>query len=145
VQYEDYQLDNQAAIERLRPSVYEVQAYYVPELNGNIPEVFFYQGNVFISKATKIERYQEAKMERTTEDERIRTDQAKRGSHFFKVERDGIDEKVTRKLEIFKPDSFDNIPEDVIVPENIIAPEDIEEIIEKYSGSRGGERALESI
>lgn len=145
VQYEDYQLDNQAAIERLRPSIYEIQAYYVPELNGNIPEVFFYQGDVFIGKATKIERYQEAKIERTEDDERIRTDQAKRQSHFFKVERDGITEKVTRKLEIFKPESFDNVPEDIVVPEIVIAPEDIDEIIQKYSGNWGGERALESI
>jgi hypothetical protein len=85
VQYAFYALDNQQAIAKLKPGNYNVQAYYVPSADGNIENVYFYQGDTFISRATKIERYNEAKIERTEADERIRTNQAKRQAHFFNL------------------------------------------------------------
>ena len=100
VQYEKYSIDALQAINRLSPNNYTVEAYYVPDHDGNIGEVFLYQGDTFITRATKIDRYQEAKIERTGQDEEIRTSQAKRQAHFFKVEREGIDTKINRGLEI---------------------------------------------
>jgi hypothetical protein len=120
VMYEKYVIDTLGNISRLRPHNYSVEAYYVPDLDSNIGEVYLYQGETFITKATKSERYNEAKMERTDNDERIRTNQAKRKSHFFKVAGQGIQEKITRKLDISKPDPglIENIvPEMLVVPE----------------------------
>lgn len=124
VQYEKYSIDALHAINRLRPNNYNVEAYYVPEHDGNIGEVFIYQGDTFISRATKIDRYNEAKIERTERDEDIRTNQAKRQAHFFKVEREGIAAKVTRNIELITEhidsgainvDSFP-MPDDDTVP-----------------------------
>jgi len=123
VQYEKYTIDNLAALERLKPNNHKVEAFYVPAADGSISEVFLYQGDTFLTRASRIERYNEAKMERTDEDERIRTDQAKRQSHFFKVERDGIREKVT-KVELVRTDQM---PVD-IVPEIIDIPQETSEI-----------------
>jgi hypothetical protein len=147
VQYEKYAIDNQGAISRLRPHNYSVEAYYVPDPDGNIGEVYLYQGETFITKATKIERYNEAKMERTDDDERIRTGQAKRQAHFFKTEKDGIAAKVTRKMEIIAPDEFSNIvPEIIHIPEpQPGGNEEVDEWIEEYRQINYRERSIENI
>jgi len=119
VMCEKYAIDNQGAIARLKPHNYNVEAYYVPDPNGNIGEVYLYQGDTFITRSTKIERYNEAKIERTERDEQIRTDQAKRQAHFFKTEKDGIAAKITRKIDMItpEPDIYKNItPEIVQIP-----------------------------
>ena len=149
VMYEKYAIDNQGAIGRLKPNNYNVEAYYVPDHDGNIGEVYLYQGDTFVTKATKVERYQEAKMERTEDDERIRTDQAKRQAHFFKVERDGIAEKVTRKLELITdPVDFEKINPEIIVipdkPENG-GNEEVDSWIKEYQNPIYRERSIDNI
>ena len=149
VMYEKYAIDNQGAIARLKPNNYSVEAYYVPDPDGNIGEVYLYQGETFISKATKIERYNEAKMERTAADEEIRTNQAKRQAHFFKVERDGIQEKVTRKIELVTPVDYAGIPDPIIVPqpvEEILTDDEyMKRLMDDYGGSWGRDKALNDI
>jgi len=105
-----------------------------------------YQGDTFISKATKIEKYNEAKIERTANDERIRMGQAKRQAHFFKVENDGIAEKVTKKLQVIDNSEFDNLAniEVKIVEQRVPVEMGIDELIEAYSGG-WTEKALEEI
>lgn len=144
VRYEKYAIDSLDAISRLKPNNYTVQAYYMPAADGTIDEVFLYQGDTFITKATKIERYNEAKAERTERDEEIRTHQAKRQAHFFKTERDGIREKVT-KLEVIRPmeistDQVEIIPE----PEPVEPIGDVEEILARYR-TEYTERAISDI
>ncbi|MCX6281507.1 MAG: hypothetical protein NTU51_06065 [Bacteroidetes bacterium] len=148
VMYGKYAIDNQNAIIRLKPNNYTVQAYYVPEHDGGIPEVYLYQDDTFITRATKIEEYNEAKIERTDRDEQIRTEQAKRQAHFFKVEKDGLAEKVTRKLAIIKTSDLEEIPAIVeTVPSTASVPteENIEDMIAQYNNGWESERALESI
>jgi hypothetical protein len=135
VRYARYDIDNLDALKRLNPNNYSVNAYYLPEPDGAIQEVFFYQDDMFITRGTRSENYQEAKIERTPEDERIRTDQSKRKAHYFKTEREGIQEKITRKLEIIPSTNynFDELePEIVSFPEPEI--ENIDELIENYKG-----------
>jgi len=149
VQYEKYAIDNQGAIARLKPHNYSVEAYYVPDPDGNIGEVYLYQGDTFITKATKIERYNEAKMERTPEDERIRVDQAKRQAHFFKMEKDGIAEKITRKIELLEPVNFNEVPIDIVVPEPVTTEQTDDEftadLLSSYSSNWAREKALKDI
>jgi hypothetical protein len=132
VMYKRYLIDNLSAIQRLKPGNYSVEAYYVPERDGSISEVYMYQGDTFITRGTMAEQYNEAKMERTAEDERIRIEQSKRKAHYFKNEREGIEEKITRKLDISKPDPelIGNLtPEVIIVPDP--EPEDFESQLEE--------------
>ena len=144
--YQDYAIDNLAYIGRLKPNNKTIEAYYLPDADGNIGEVFMYQDDTFISKATKIEKYNEAKMERTADDERIRMGQAKRQAHFFKVERDGIAEKVSKNLQVVRNDEFDVLQniEVKIVPQREEPEMDIEAMIAGYSGG-WTEKALEEI
>ena len=146
VMYQDYGIDNLAYIGRLKPNNKTIEAYYLPDADGNIGEVFMYQDDTFISKATKIEKYNEAKMERTADDERIRMGQAKRQAHFFKVERDGIAEKVSKNLQVVRNDEFDVLQniEVKIVPQREEPEMDIEAMIAGYSGG-WTEKALEEI
>lgn len=112
VQYQDYAIDNLMNLSRLKPNNKNVEAYYLPPSTGSgddLKEVYLYQGDTFIGRASLIEKYNEAKMERTEDDERIRTDQAKRQAHFFKVERDMIAEKVTKKLEVVSTSSTNGV------------------------------------
>jgi len=134
VQYDKYAIDNLSAINRLKPNNYEVQAYYLPDNDSAIQEVYLYQGDVFVTRATRIERYNEAKIERTEHDEVIRTNQAKRQAHFFKVEKDLLDEKVARKLDISKPvDYCEMVPEIIPAESRQVDPnEELEQLIEDY-------------
>jgi hypothetical protein len=146
VMYEKYSIDRQDSISRIKPNNYCVEAYYVPDHDGNIPEVFIYQGDTFITKATKIERYNEAKIERTEKDEQIRTDQAKRQAHFFKVEKEGIEEKITRKLEIIPSDSLELPEETILVPEPELPQEEsLEELTKHYSSLNMKSRAIDEL
>jgi len=145
VQYEPYLIDNYYNLKRLKPNNYEVTAYYLPEVHGGIKEVYMYQGDTFISRATLAERYNEAKAERTERDEQIRTNQAKRHAKFFKMEKDGLEAKVNRNVEVVrKPVTIDldklevkiiDIPE----PE----PENLDERIEMYMGQDWAAKAHE--
>lgn len=147
VMYEKYAIDNQSAIARLKPHNYNVEAFYVPDETGSIEEVYLYQGDTFITKATKIEKYNEAKIERTERDEQIRTDQAKRQAHFFKTERDGIAEKITRNIDMIPSDQLlPQVKTVEIIPEPVQRDEDqeLEDLIRQYEGW-GSKQAIERL
>jgi hypothetical protein len=147
VQYQDYAIDNLMNLNRLKPNNKEVVACYLPppapSKGGEytIPEVWLYQDETFIGRASLIEKYNEAKMERTEEDERIRTEQAKRQAHFFKVEKDLIAEKVTRKLGVVstgfgsaQPSKYFEDMKVEIIPEPEERKVDLDKLVEQYSG-----------
>lgn len=141
-----YSIDQQGSIARLKPNNYQVEAYCIPDPDGNVGECFLYQGDTFITRATRIERYNEARIERTDKDEEIRTAQSKRQAHFFKVEKEGIEEKVTRKLEIISPEQVDIKDEVVIVPEPVAEEEEsLDDLIQHYSSEHMKDRAINEI
>lgn len=55
-------------IGRLAPNDYAVEAFYMPDAEGNVSEVYLYQGNNFIATCAPIGLYNEATAERTGED-----------------------------------------------------------------------------
>jgi len=143
VMYEKYAIDNQGSVSRLKPNNYNVEAYYVPDPDGSINEVYLYQGDTFITRSTKIERYNEAKMERTDRDEEIRTNQAKRQAHFFKTEKDGIAQKITRKIELVTPIDYSQMePEILNIPDPIRPEDNLEELEKRWSPEVMARRAL---
>jgi len=135
VQYEKYSIDQLEAMHRLAPNNYSVQAYYLPEPDGSIEEVYLYQDNTFITRATKIPRYQKSKIERTPEDEQIRTERSKRNSHYYKVENDALAAHVTRDLEVIRNESYQDINPEIVqvtVPQPPNGNEEVDQWIDEY-------------
>jgi hypothetical protein len=84
VQYAKYQLPHPSVVEQLAPNNLKVDAYYMPDNDGNIPEVYLYQNGEFICIATKLETYNESKAERTAEDDAAKLKQDKYVAMFDK-------------------------------------------------------------
>ena len=89
VQYERYALPAPAVLDRLAPNNWVVDAYYLPDTDGNIERVFLYQKNIFIAECARLERYNTARAERTDTDTDAMTDQAKYISKFRSYVKEG--------------------------------------------------------
>jgi len=151
VQYQEYQLSHPSIIGRLLPNNYSVQAYWLPDSNDEIKEVYIYQNDCFIDTCSLITRYNEAMAERTDADETTRQDQAKYISSYDKMIKDNKAEKTTR-VEIIRNDSFEkavNTPVEIAAVNSDSMQEKSEAnydaLIEKYSGDFYTERGIESI
>jgi hypothetical protein len=77
VQYANYSISSPQIVERLKPNNYEVDAYYIPDINGVIDKVYLFQNNRFIDTCGKIERYNEATAEHTDIDRLAFKEQSK--------------------------------------------------------------------
>lgn len=123
VQYADYGIEQYEAIQqRLTPGINRVQAYYLPTPESDeINEVYLYQGERLISKATKYIPYNEAKIERTPQDEAIFLEQQKRQSKQRKFAKE-MKEKVLAPIEIVKHNTYMQVEEPEIVIVETPAP-----------------------
>ncbi len=104
VQYATYAIESYAVIKRLKPNNYDVEARWLHDADGRIDEIYLYQDDKYIGMATKEERYNEAKIERTEKDEEIRTRQAKRQATFHKELKDDKVKKY-RKVTVLPADT----------------------------------------
>lgn len=111
VQYENYAIDSYDVLRRLKPNNYQVDAYYLPEPDGSIGEVYLYQDGQYLTRATLIERYNEAIIERTERDEQIRQGQARRQATFFKRENELLNQKISRRLELITTQQVQELEE----------------------------------
>ena len=78
----DWWLSKTEAIELLSPNDYKVDAYYLTDEEGEITDMYIYQGDMLIDRLEDIGTYNTARAEQTEEDERIFTEQRKKLSHF---------------------------------------------------------------
>jgi len=92
VQYGKYQLPNPTVLQKLQPNNYNVDAFYLPDADGMIGEVYLYQNGVYVCKCEKIVEYNTARAERTDADEIAYTNQAKYVSAFDKLSKEGKEE-----------------------------------------------------
>ena len=69
VQHAKYQIPSPEIMAKLQPNNYSVNAYYIPELDGEIKSVYLWQNDEFIGEAAKITTYNRAKSEWTDADE----------------------------------------------------------------------------
>lgn len=69
-------------IGRLAPNDYAVEAFYMPDAEGNVSKVYLYQGNNFIATCAPIGLYNEATAERTGEDVQNYLEQSKYVAQF---------------------------------------------------------------
>lgn len=89
VQYNDYRLPDPEIIARLEPRNYKVDAYYLPDHDGNIGEVYIYQNGRFIATCKPAPRYNENTAEQTDADREAYIDQAKYVAKFDKMVKEG--------------------------------------------------------
>lgn len=89
VQYRNFRLPDPEVIGRLEPRNYKVEAYYLPDRDGNIDEVYIYQHGKYIATCGPVMRYNENTAEQTEADREAYTDQAKYVARFDKMMKDG--------------------------------------------------------
>lgn len=147
VQYEKYALPDPAIINKLLPNNYSVDAYYLPDDNGMINEVFLYQKGNFICKCAKIIAYNEAKAEQTQDDRTNYTEQAKYVSSFDKMTKDGKNELA--KVVIMPVATMNEIVKEaektVIVSHVELKHDDIEDLLNDYNPEEYRANALNNI
>ena len=94
VQYKNFILPDPEIIAKLEPRNYKVEAYYLPDMDGNIDEVYIYQHGRYIATCKPVTRYNEATAEQTEADRAAYTEQAKYVAKFDKMMKDGKIRKV---------------------------------------------------
>lgn len=111
VNYKDYRIDSDKVLAMLSPNNYDVEAYWLPDENGEVKDVYLYQGEKYLCQAQQIETYNEAFVERTDRDEEIRIEQAKHAAHVRKRVEDRA--KTIPRIEVIRnmPDFSDVEPE----------------------------------
>ena len=82
VQGVKFALPSPEELRRLTPRSYTVEAYYVPDVNNEITEVYIYQGDTFIARCEPVPLYNEATVEQTEADVEAYREQAKYVSQF---------------------------------------------------------------
>jgi hypothetical protein len=82
VQYAQYALPAPELLRKLKPNNNKVDAYYLRNADGTIPQLYIYQGDTFITTANRIDTYNEALAERTPADWKAFGDQNKRRAAF---------------------------------------------------------------
>lgn len=89
VMYNQYGLPSPEIIEKLEPRNYKVDAYYLPDADGTINEVYIYQNGRYIATCKLVARYNENTAEQTEADKAAYTEQAKYVAKFDKMMKDG--------------------------------------------------------
>nr|DAZ36011.1 MAG TPA: transposase [Caudoviricetes sp.] len=89
VMYNQYGLPSPEIIEKLEPRNYKVDAYYLPDADGAINEVYIYQNGRYIATCKAVARYNENTAEQTEADKVAYTEQAKYVAQFDKMMKDG--------------------------------------------------------
>lgn len=89
VMYNQYGLPSPEIIEKLEPRNYKVDAYYLPDADGTISEVYIYQNGRYIATCKAVARYNENTAEQTEADRAAYTEQAKYVAKFDKMMKDG--------------------------------------------------------
>ena len=126
VQYQQYRLPSPAEIEKLAPRNMKVDAYWLPDADGNVNEVYLYQNGEYICTCSLLERYNEATAEQTAADRAAYTEQAKYVSQFDKMMKD---EKIQKVVVMRSSDA-----REIEQVEARAVPQPVEQPDEDYSG-----------
>lgn len=89
VMYNQYGLPSPEIIEKLEPRNYKVDAYYLPDADETINEVYIYQNGRYIATCKPVARYNENTAEQTEYDKAAYTEQSKYVAQFDKMMKDG--------------------------------------------------------
>lgn len=124
VQYEQFGLPSPDVIEKLEPRNLKVDAYWLPDAEGKVTEVFLWQGDEFICVCKPVAKYNEATAEQTEADKAAYVEQAKYVSQFDKMMKDGKIQPVV----VIRPEETAAIEEAVegaaVVPQHTGQPDE---------------------
>jgi len=155
VDYREWWLNDTSLIERFKPNNTNAQAYYMPDNDGAINEIFVYQDERYIDTPRDLGRFQEAKIERTKEDEHIMHEQLGFISSAKKLAKDAKAEKYLGKIGSVKTGMVEaaiaanyELSPELNSGTNYEQPEQLPELAENYSGWQSEDwvaKALNSI
>ncbi len=144
VQYADYQLGGIEVLQRLKPNNYKVTAYWLPNENGEVGEVYMYQNDVFVGTATKIVPFTTAHAEWTEADTAAMIEQQKYVSHFDKRIRE--EKQALPKVKVLEVRDYSDI--EVATVESVAEirkEDDIDALCAKFSAETYKEHAIAAL
>ena len=109
VDYREWWLSDASLIERFKPNNTDAQAYYIPDSAGAINEIFVYQDERYIDAPRDLGKFQEAKIERTQEDEHIMHEQLGFIASHKKLAKDAKAEKHLGKIGSIKTETVNAV------------------------------------
>jgi hypothetical protein len=144
VQYTKYQIANLTILDKLAPNNYTVDAYYLPDSEGMIGEVFLYQNNRFICKADKIVEYNTSKAEWTENDKASYIKQSEFVSSFDKLVKEGKN-KLASPVIIEKSTLTEAISTPVEVIPQTSNDDSIESLLNDHDNQNYEDRAINNL
>ena len=124
VQYEQYVLPSPAVIGKLEPRNMKVDAYWLPDADGQVTDVYLWQGDEFICECKQLVRYNEATAEQTDADKEAYTEQAKYVSQFDSMMKESKIDKVV----VIRPEEKEAIEtaarSAIAVRQQVVQPDD---------------------
>ena len=94
----DWWLSKTEVMELLAPNDYKVDAYYLTDGNGNVTDMFIYQGDMYIDRLEDVGTYCTARAEQTEKDEEIFIAQRKKIAQFNKY----VDDNAISRVGVIK-------------------------------------------
>lgn len=145
VQHAKYQLSNLDVLQKLKSGNYNVEAYYLPDTEGMISDVYLWQNGEFLCKAAKIVEYNTAKAEWTEADHAAYTEQAKYVSEFDAKAKQG--KKDLAAPVIIKSET---LKEAIQAPVKVVEPvpvkgNSIDDILSDYNADDFEQKAIDDI
>jgi len=138
VDYREWWLNDPELIDRFKPNNTNAQAYYIPDANSVINEIFVYQDERYIDSPRDLGRFQEAKIERTEDDERIMHQQLGFIGSAKKLAKNAKEEKHLGKIGSMKTETLNAV---IVQAEALQQPspkgreqEALPELVEDYDG-----------
>lgn len=89
VRGDKFQIQNLEVLNKLAYGNLNIEAYYMPDVDGAFSEVFMFQNNNYVGKAERIVTYNTAKAEQTAQDIEAYTNQSKFVAEFDKQTKEG--------------------------------------------------------
>lgn len=145
LQYAKYTLPSPDIMKRLKPGNYKVDAYYLPNSDGIIDEVFIYQDGVYLCKCDRIDRYNTAKAEWIEgEDDKAYAEQAKYVAQFDKRKKEAKNDLI---VPVIIESEMDISEEPVLVEARPARDEsaELDELMNSYNEDDYARKAIEDL
>ncbi len=144
VDYREWWLSDTGLIERFKPNNTDALAYYIPDNSGAVNEIFVYQDDRFIDSPRALGKFNEAKIERTAEDERVMHEQLGFIAAQKKLAKDAKEEKHLGKIGSIKTTVVERV---IAQPVEVVAATTDEQVpeLENYSGYNAEDWAAKAL
>lgn len=138
INYKDYWLSSPEVLDKLAPNNNNVDAYFLPDDEGNMGDIYIYQNGVLLDKLADVGTFNTAEVEQTEDDKQAMTSQLKLISQFDSMtKKQSISPVIVMKAETAKKIS-EATAEEVKITQN---EPTAEELILQYSNYAGRGRS----